>query len=425
MPTESKKSNFPWTTATWLMIAAVSIVLWTIASQGSLQRGVLLVGLSLSSFMVGCLVGFLFTSYGEEIGTVGKVRDWLIGGLAGLTIAKADGFKALLEKFVVGQSPGEFALMASAAIFYVGLGFFFMFFQRELILNVVLAEKRSERVRLEGTRETGQVIQRFLVRLPASMLSGVEDIDEIADVKEGEAEELKKLLYSDDVNNFLQAAEGASMGGSLDWDTTSKTAYIYYYRTYFEKAETKRVEIDKALEWISRALNMNPLHVDLTMKYADMLGAKDEDEAAVSILERLALRPEAPVLVKKWLGYFLLYLPKRETDSIRYSQNYLTQFSEDADARFNIASAYAQMYCYELKAEKKKSDDQSDNRKKALEFLQQGLTRDPDFGETVRTKWTEKGESFDCLADDPDLKLLVTSHRVADSPSDSHPADGS
>ena len=145
MSDEPKKPKFPWTTATWLTIAIVSVVLWIIASQGSLERGVLLVGLSLASFMIGCLVGFLFTSYGEEIGTVGKVRDWLIGGIAGLTIANATALKALLGKFAVGPNPSEFPLMASAAIFYVGLGFFFMFFQRELILNVVLAEKRSER----------------------------------------------------------------------------------------------------------------------------------------------------------------------------------------------------------------------------------------------------------------------------------------
>jgi tetratricopeptide (TPR) repeat protein len=426
MSTESKKTSFPWTTATWLIIALVSVALWIIASQGSLRRGVLLVGLSLSSFMVGCLIGFLFTSYGEEIGTVGKVRDWLIGGIAGLTIGKADAVKGLLNKFTIGQGDGEFALMASAAIFYVGLGFFFMFFQRELILNVVLAEKRSERLRSEGSREAGQVIQRFLVRLPASMLSGVDDIDEIGDVKKDEAEALEKLLYSDDVNDFLQGADGASKGGSLDWDITSKTAYIYYYRTYFEKEdENKHLEVDTAIEWMTRALNMNPLHVDLTMKYADMLGANDEYEAAVVILERLVLRPEAPVLVKKWLGYFLLYLPNRERDSIRYSEDYLKEFPDDADARFNIACAYAQMYCDELKAAKHSTDPKSENRRKALEFLQEGLTHDPDFADTVKTDWTEKDESFDCLAADPDFQQLVGSRQVAPSPSDSRTVDGS
>jgi tetratricopeptide (TPR) repeat protein len=245
------------------------------------------------------------------------------------------------------------------------------------------------------------------------VLSGVDDIGEIAEVKKEEAEALEKLLYSDDVNNFLQGAHGASKAGTLDWDITSKTAYIYYYRTYFEKDdEKKHIEVEKAIEWITRALNMNPLHVDLTMKYADMLGANDEYDGAVLILERLVLRPEAPVLVKQWLGYFLLYLPKREMDAIRYSEDYLREFSDDADARFNIASAYAQMYCDELKATKKGSDPNSDNRKKALEFLQEGLGRDPDYADTVKTDWTKKGESFDCFVSDSDFQRLVNAPAV-------------
>src|SRR2546426_683865 len=88
MPTEAAKKN-PWTTPTWIVIAMASVVWWIIASQHLWWRLVLVIGLSLASFMVGCLVGFLFTSYGEESGTVGKIRDWVIGGITGLTIAKA------------------------------------------------------------------------------------------------------------------------------------------------------------------------------------------------------------------------------------------------------------------------------------------------------------------------------------------------
>lgn len=356
--------------------------------------------------MVGCLVGFLFTSYGEEASTVGKVRDWLIGGITGLTIAKAGAIKGLLLTFAAGPGPREFALTASAAIVYSVLGFLFMFFQRELILNVMLAQSRAERGKLEGSKEAGQVIQRFLVKLPASLLSGVNSIDEITEVNAEEAKGLKDLLYSEDVDNFLKQAEEAANGGAVDWDVASKTAYIYYYRTYFEKGD-KQPSVDKAREWILRALNMNPLHVDLPMKYADMLGASDEYEAAVAVLETLATRPEAPMAVKLYLGYFLLEVPSRLNDAIRYSQEYLNLFGDDQNAPFNIACAYAQMYCEELRSAKKASDLGSTTRSKAIEYLTEGLKRDPDYAETVRTKWTEKGESFDCFSSDPDFQQLV------------------
>jgi tetratricopeptide (TPR) repeat protein len=371
-----------------------------------LWRFVLLAGLGLAAFMVGCLVGFLFTSYGEEASTVGKVRDWLIGGITGLTIAKAGAIKGLLLTFAAGPGPREFALTASAAIVYSVLGFLFMFFQRELILNVMLAQSRAERGKLEGSKEAGQVIQRFLVKLPASLLSGVNSIDEITEVNAEEAKGLKDLLYSEDVDNFLKQAEEAANGGAVDWDVASKTAYIYYYRTYFEKGD-KQPSVDKAREWILRALNMNPLHVDLPMKYADMLGASDEYEAAVAVLETLATRPEAPMAVKLYLGYFLLEVPSRLNDAIRYSQEYLNLFGDDQNAPFNIACAYAQMYCEELRSAKKASDLGSTTRSKAIEYLTEGLKRDPDYAETVRTKWTEKGESFDCFSSDPDFQQLV------------------
>jgi tetratricopeptide (TPR) repeat protein len=371
-------------------------------------RFVLVVGLSLAAFMVGCLVGFLFTSYGEEASTVGKVRDWLIGGITGLTIAKAGAIKGLLLTFAAGPGPKEFALVASAAIIYSVLGFLFMFFQRELILNVMLAESRAERGKLEGSKEAGQVIQRFLVKLPASVLSGVDDIDEITEVNAEEAKGLKDLLYSADVDNFLKQAEEGANGGAVDWDVASKTAYIYYYRTYFEK-DNKEPIVDKAREWILRALNMNPLHVDLTMKYADVLGAGNEYDAAVAVLERLASRPESPILVKQWLGYFLLEVPSRLNDAIRYSQEYLKLFPDDQDAPFNIACAYAQMYCEELKSNAKEPDPQSINRSKAIENLAEALKRDPAFAETVRTKWTEKGQSFECFGSDSEFQQLLGS----------------
>jgi hypothetical protein len=80
MSTETKN---PWTAPTWIAIAAASVLWWVIAAQHCLWRLVLVAGLSLAAFMVGCLVGFLFTSYGEEASTVGKVRDWVIGGYLG------------------------------------------------------------------------------------------------------------------------------------------------------------------------------------------------------------------------------------------------------------------------------------------------------------------------------------------------------
>ena len=152
-------------TVTWSLTAIASLLFWTLVGRGSMMNWILVVSLSLSSFTIGALAGFLFTSYGEETSTVGKVRDWLIGGLTGLTIAKVGTIKSLLLTFAAGPGPQEFAVAAGTAVTFLGLGFFFMFFQRELILNVLLAQSRAERGRVDGTIQAGVITQKLLTAL--------------------------------------------------------------------------------------------------------------------------------------------------------------------------------------------------------------------------------------------------------------------
>jgi tetratricopeptide (TPR) repeat protein len=282
-----------------------------------------------------------------------------------------------------------------------------MFFQRELILNVVLAESRAERGRVDGTGQAGKVIQRFVLALPASILSGIDDVDDLVQFRKNEAEKLRTLLYSAEVQKFLDDCEDAVRSGApLDWDIVSKAANLQYYRTYFEKEENKRAQADCANSWIVRALTMNPLHVDFTVKYADILGIMDRYDEAVAILERLEHTPEAPAYLKQWLGYFLLFV-NREDDAIRYSEEYHKLFPDESDSIFNVASAYAQKYCAELQSVSKTQDLNSENRQLALTKLKEALRGEPEYVEVVRSKWTEKGASFDCFLNDREFRSLV------------------
>ncbi|MGO9434764.1 MAG: tetratricopeptide repeat protein [Terracidiphilus sp.] len=394
-----------WTlNTTWLVVAFASLVWWAIAAQGDRRRLVLIIALSLASFAVGCVVGFLFTSYGEESGTVGKIRDWLIAGILGITVAKASSVKGLLVTFEIGDAKTEFALVTSIAVIYTVIGFFFMYFQRELILNVQLAQSRAERGRVEGTQQAGQVIVRFLAALPPSLISGIDDIDEITEVSKGEAENLKKLLYSDDVNKFLSETDRVVKSGAGDWDITSKAAYLHYYRTYYEKDE-KKLQAQKAADWILRALSMNPQHVDLTLKYADTLGILERYDEAVSMLERLVRTADAPAYTWQWLGYYLLYVD-REDDAVRYSEEYHRLFPDESDTFFNIACAYAQKYCRGVRCNAS-GNELANNRQLALKNLKEALRCEPEMAETVREKYSQKGESFDCLANDDEYLALV------------------
>lgn len=397
------KDNNPFKTSNSVALLALSIVWWIIAARYDWWRLILVIGLSLSAFMVGCLVAFLFTSYGEEAGTIGKIRDWLIGGITGLTVAKAPSIKAVLLTFTAGPGPSEFALAVSSATIYAVLGFFFMFFQRELILNVLLAQSRAERGTIEGTRQVGQVIKNFLIKLPPSILSGVDDISEVT--TDTQKAELRKNLYSQEVQDFLnQAEEAMAQGSALDWDVVSKVANIQYYRTYFE--DDKVAQAKKASEWISRALVLNPHHADFTMKQADTFATMQDYSQAVNILERMLRDPDAPVSVRQMLGFLLLYVPDRLGDSIKYSQQSLA-LTGDNDASFNIACAYAQGYCHPERG--KDLGPPQENHAKALEYLRDALVRDPGYADTVKTKWTAKGADFECFAADKDFLALIDS----------------
>jgi tetratricopeptide (TPR) repeat protein len=368
----------------------------------------LIVDLSVSSFMVGCLTGFLFTSYGEENATVGKVRDWAVGGLAGFTIANLSSLKALILDFASGPGPQQYALVVGVAITFAALGFFCMFFLRELFFNVLLAKSRAERGSLEGTQQAGFVALRLLAALPPSLLSGIDDVDSLMKDRKPEAERLRSLLYSPDVTKFLADADGcAEKGSNLDWDVVSNAATLNYYRTYYESGDSKDAQEEKASEWLMRALVMNPLHPDLSAKYADVLGMLEQYEAAVAVLERLDKTPEAPAYVKQWLGYFLLYIPGREDDAIRISMLYHDQFPSESDAIFNASCGYAQKYCKELGVTKQQKDVESEDRKMALKLLQESLDDDPDYAEHVRTVLIKRGETFCCLADDDEFRKIV------------------
>src|SRR5579872_812862 len=172
---------------TWVLIGVASLGWWSLESQLNLRRFVLAVAISLSSFMIGSLIGFLFSSHGEEADTIGKVRDWVIGGITTLTIAKAAQIKATITTFAADQGPNEFAIAFGAAVAYAALGFAFMYFLREIYLNPLLAERRRERGIIEGTRQVEQVVKNSSAKLPPSILAQGPDVSDISNPEKKEA----------------------------------------------------------------------------------------------------------------------------------------------------------------------------------------------------------------------------------------------
>jgi hypothetical protein len=398
IPIKKKGFIITWV-ITWVVIGLLSLCWWKFESNFARQRFALAVSLSMASFAVGSIIGFLFSSHSEEADTIGKIRDWFIGGIATLTIAKAAQIKATITTFAADPGPNGFALALGGTVAYAALGFAFMYFLREIYLNPQLAERRRERGIIEGTRSVDHVVKNSSAKLPPSILSNGPDVSDISNPEKKEAAcKLKPDFYSPDVDAFLdQVMTDVEQGCNVNWDDVAKVANIHYYRTYFEKKEAKPAQARLALEWIQRVLLFNPHNIDMITKSADMLTVATCDYAgAVSILERLVREPAAPLMVRQWLGYFLLYLPHRACDAICYSNLYRKLVGEDTDSLFNIACAYAQAYCEGPGAEPGLEDHQ-DNHDKALQFLDTALQREPSYASVV-SKWVQPGESFACFA---------------------------
>src|SRR6476660_80017 len=167
-----------------VVVAPASVLWWRFAARTCSMGTSVLVAVSLACFMVGALVGFVVTSYGEEAGTIGKVRDWLIGGITALTAVQAGQGGGVFKKFILlftpnQNNPNQFGLALSMAIVYFSLGFLCMFRWRELTWNVPLAKARAERGLLDGSRQTTVAVQKLLVHLPPDILTGAQDISEI------------------------------------------------------------------------------------------------------------------------------------------------------------------------------------------------------------------------------------------------------
>ena len=398
-------------TATGLAGLLGSVLFWRFLAFWAHWNPAVFVSLSLGSFMVGAVVGFLFTSYGEEAATVGKVRDLLVGALTGVTFLKLGSLRTFLLTFASGSDPETAGMTVAVAVIFAALGFFAMFFQRELILNVLLAQGRFRRGQVEGTNAAGLITQQLVSSLPPSVLAGIDDVDtDAATSMKPEAARLKMLLASDEVTAFLkQCEDSCELGMGLDWDVVSKAAVLHYYLTYLAPDNAIEGERQLALSWLKRALVMNPGHADLTAKYADVLAQTGGVAEAVLTLERLNVRPEAPAYVEQWLGYYLLKLGGRVKEAIQYSEDYYSRHPDDAASLSNAAKGYARLYAAldpAMKAEDL-AEEQKDLRAKVIARLTEHLKKTAEADREEEKVWVSRQDDFQFLAKDAEFMALV------------------
>lgn len=332
-------------------------------------------------------------------------------GITGVGIARAKDIAQSLGSVHIFPStsndPSSFSILI--VVTYFVSGFFFMYFFRKLALNPALAKAGRTIERLTVTGRVDIIETELASKIRPSLLLGREGIEELEDLEKEDAELLRKDLFHEEVNRFLDACEeDARTTAQLLPQNIAIAARLHYYRVYFEKEGTPaRLDQEvKATDWIHRALMRDPTNPDLQTKLADILQMQGSYAEAVAIIERLEREDSAPQFIEQWLGYFLLLVGGRERDAIRHSQQYFDRFPDSWSALYNVSCAYAQLYAIELREKHLQALPESENRLKSLELLAKVVANESDFAR-VALKHSEPTASFDALVNDSEFMRLT------------------
>jgi tetratricopeptide (TPR) repeat protein len=402
------------------IFAAIATVVWCHYLGGTdFNRFSLALITCCASFAVGSLFGFLFTIFGDEIGSFGKIQNAVVAaasGVVGVGIAKiSDVGKALGQLQLFGtSSAASYWFSTLVVLSYFLAGFYFMYLLRKLVLNPALAQSRAEMSRIELSGSAEDAATEVAKILTPAVLLGREYIGDVVLAGGSQAKALQDQLYSDAVSKFLDRCEqDITSGVEIPPDNITRAAVIHYYRAYFQKEGTP--ERDKQLQlaesWLSRALLHDSTDLGLYIKLADIYGMEGRYSEAVGFLQRLEQDPTAPQFVQQWLGYYLLFVDGQEQEAIRQSLDFHKRFPGETGGIFNASCGFAQLYAIEV--HKKQMTDKtvtaipaSKNRRRSLDLLRRAVEIDPAARAQAR-KYAVPGESFETLADDKDFQKII------------------
>lgn len=332
------------------------------------------VAASAFALSIGALVGFIFSSNQGEENSVGKVRDWLLGGITGLAIAEAarqgESLELFFRRFVVTGHEIDFSTVLALFAYHGCFGFFAMYYTRELILNRELMRSRRD-------------IER-LAQVAASELNKADSQQSVGEKIDREKGMVPSVALSEPVQELVRKAEKMNVS-DLPGEGVEQVANALYHQERYEEA----------IPYFKRLLELKPKDFGAAMKLAVCLGDTGRRAEAVNILGKIVSLPGAPAEVHKLLGYYLLWFPERLEESIKESLEYLKYAPADGGSLLNIACAYAQLYG-------RTRDGQS--KEKALQFLSKAIA--------TNTSWRQRAtelmdQDFSSLRNDPEFQSLV------------------
>lgn len=358
-----------------------SAIWWGMVGAWQLARMVPVIGVSVLAASLGFLVGFLFSAFEGEQESIGKVRDWLVGAVSGVALSElAEGGDDIYRFFAqfrpVGGPETDVAVLIATAMTYFTVGFFFMYFNRELWLNPLIRERRKQKETATNLARAADVTVD-----PARAADNVR------------TEEKRSEEVSEGAKDLVEYVERKRIAPQdLPRQALLKTASAYIAAG----------DYPSAVPYLRQAQREFPNDAHVALQLALAVGETGNRMEAVRILRELVDQKEGLPAAYKLLGYFLLWFPKDLEESVRYTTMYIQSVRfDDGGAFFNLACAYAQMF---------HRGKGTHYRDLAIAELKRAVKLD----EVWRSRARElDDEDFIALRDDPEFRAIIDGEQSA------------
>lgn len=372
-----------------VIYTAGSVLWWLMAGQFDPRQIASVVASSLAALAIGTLIGFVFTAYSQEKETVGKVRDWLLGGLTGLGIAEfvsgAEHVRDFVQLFASGGTPYTVGVHVANMLVYGTLGFFALLVLRKTRWNEMFMHKDIELRRLE------EKLRRMGER------AGPEDRDELPIELGRQPRREPEPAVQREANEAVRAMTKANI--SIE-DLAPAD------RLKLARAQLLAGRHPDAMHTYEQLLVVGFDTARVAKELADVYWRVGRYRDAAAVIERH--RSQIGGAAMHLLGYYLLWVRDRLKDALRYSEAYLAEHAHHSATLINKACALAQLAELE-------GNEQPEYRRSAIETLRRAVELDAQWRSRIAELSMAPGDDFYSLRSDAEFRKIVDGDAGVDS----------
>jgi tetratricopeptide (TPR) repeat protein len=369
------------------------LVIALIQKQGAGAAGhpAVLLMIAAAAFGGGIIMGLMMTAFGEEKQMFSNLSAAFQGILGGFTLADLTKDDSVIKKILhalaaASGNKDDIGLTSAVVVFFGAAGFVTMFFNKQYLLNPLLAKSQETMNQLEKLRQLTKGIQ--LSDFPWESKLEISD-------------EQKRLLETA-LAGFDGVLDDAELVRELPLETLC--SYAKACRLLGEKAHktNQPAEAEKrfqqAEQVLRRARGNKPDDADLLFELANVLLLQKRYDQAAAYYSYLTHLRAARVSTYRLLGYAGLFDFRYLAEAEAATRHYLCFVGNDAGAKLNLACAICQQSA--------PAETEAARREEACKLLREAIRDWPEAGPIAAGLTTGKGD-FVKWKDEEEFKQII------------------